>query len=365
MHLSRLSKRVFGWFGRPLRNVHSPEAPLRGPRSHVIILDGTLSTLERGFETHAGVTYRLCAEMGGQVSVFYESGVQWTGFAHAHDVMMGRGINRQIRRAYGYLASRYRPGDKVFLFGYSRGAYAVRSLAGAIDRVGLLKAEHATERNIRTLYRHYENAPDSESAQVFSRKFCHEVLPIEMVGVWDTVKALGLRLPYFWRGSERRHAFHNHHLGRSIRNGFHALALHETREVYTPILWECPEVWPGRVEQVWFRGTHGDVGGQLGGYEAARPLSNISLVWMLDHAADCGLPLPDGWKLRFFTDPQAPSTGTWRAWGKIFLLRKPRVVGEDRSEKLHWSVRAEDVAHLPKGRHWRATGVARSVELAK
>ena len=362
MHLSRLSKSVFGWLGRPLRNVHSPEAPLRGPRSHVIILDGTLSTLERGYETHAGRTYRLCAEMGGQVSVYYESGVQWTGITQMHDVLMGRGINRQIRRAYGYLASRYRPGDKVFFFGYSRGAYAVRSLAGAIDRVGLLKAEHATVRNIRTLYRHYQNAPDSESARAFSRKFCHEVLPIEMVGVWDTVKALGLRLPYFWRGAERRHSFHNHHLGRSIRNGFHALALNETREVYTPVLWECPDVFPGRVEQVWFRGTHGDVGGQLAGYEAARPLANISLVWMLDHAADCGLPLPEGWRLRFFTDVEAPSTGTWRSWAKIFLLRKPRVVGEERSEELHPTVRPEDVAHLPLGQHWQDNRPAQIVE---
>lgn len=365
MRLSRLSKKIAGWFGRPLRNVHSPEAPLRGPRSHVIILDGTLSTLERGFETHAGVTYRLCAELGGQVSVYYESGVQWRGFSHAHDVLMGRGINRQIRRAYGYLASRYRPGDKVYFLGYSRGAYAVRSLAGVIDRVGLLKAEHATVRNIRSVYRHYESAPDSKSAVAFSKAFCHEVLPIEMVGVWDTVKALGLRLPYLWRGSERRHSFHNHHLGRSVRNGFHALALNETREVYTPILWECPEVWPGRVEQVWFRGTHGDVGGQLSGYEAARPLANVSLVWMLDHAAECGLPLPDGWRLRFYSDPDGPSVGTWRAWGKIFLLRKKRVIGEDRSERLHDTVTLDEVASLPKGAYWRKTALEAEAELVR
>ena len=254
---------------------------------------------------------------------------------------MGRGINRQIRRAYGYLASRYRPGDRVFFFGYSRGAYAVRSLAGVIDRVGLLKAEHATERNIRTAYRHYQLTPDSDGARAFQRAFCHDVLPIEMVGVWDTVKALGLRLPFLWKGSELRHSFHNHQLGRSIRNGFHALALNETREVYAPVMWTTPEVWPGRIEQVWFRGAHGDIGGQLGGFEAARPLANISLVWMLDRARDCGLPLPEGWRARFYTDPDAPSVGTWRSWGKIFLMRKHRVVGADKSERLHPSVRAD------------------------
>ena len=343
MNLSRLSKRLLGWLGRPLRTAHSPEAPLRGPRTHVIIRDGTLSSLEQGYETHAGIAYRLCREMGADVSVYYEAGVQWENWHATLDVLMGRGINRQIRRAYGYLASRYRPGDKVMFLGYSRGAYAVRSLAGAIDLVGLLKPEHATERNIRTAYRHYQYAPDSDSARAFARAYCHPVLPIEMVGVWDTVKALGLRLPYFWQRAEAEHSFHNHHLGRSIRNGFHALALHETREVYAPILWSTPQDWPGRVEQVWFRGTHGDIGGQLGGFEAARPLANISLVWMLDRAEECGLPLPAGWRARFYTDRDAPSVGTWRAWGKIFILRKPRVVGQDWTEHLHESVRPDDL----------------------
>lgn len=338
MVLARFGRQLLGWLGRPQRSAHSPERRLRGPRSHVIILDGTLSSLEQGFETNAGVTYRLCSQMGADVSVYYESGVQWQGWRSAPDVMMGRGINRQIRRAYGYLASRYRPGDKVFLLGYSRGAFAVRSLAGVIDMVGLLKVEHATERNIRTAYRHYELTPDSAASRAFSRAFCHDVLPIEMVGVWDTVKALGLRLPFLWKGSEERHGFHNHHLGRSIRNGFHALALDETREVYLPVMWECPDAWPGRVEQVWFRGAHGDIGGQLGGFEAARPLANIPLVWMLERLEECGLPLPEGWRARFYTDRDAPSVGTWRSWGKIFLLRQPRIVGRDRTERLHESV---------------------------
>ncbi|MCB1312086.1 MAG: DUF2235 domain-containing protein [Sedimentitalea sp.] len=341
MNLTRLAKTVFGWLGRPLRSEHSGETPTRGPRAHVIILDGTLSSLEPGYETHAGVTFRLCREMGSRVSVFYEAGVQWESWRTTADVMMGRGINRQIRRAYGFLASRYRPGDRIYLIGYSRGAYAVRSLAGVIDMVGLLRSEHATESNIRTAYRYYEGNGGGPHLAAFRRLFCHAAVPIEMVGVWDTVKALGLRLPVLWRGTEARHAFHNHHLGPSIRNGFHALALDETREVYEPVLWECPPDWTGRVEQVWFRGSHGDVGGQLGGFEAARPLANIPLVWMLERAERCGLPLPEGWRARFHTDPGAPSCGTWRGWGKIFLLRRRRVVGRDRSERLHESVRPE------------------------
>ncbi|WP_299892017.1 DUF2235 domain-containing protein [uncultured Ruegeria sp.] len=343
MVLSRLSRKVLGWLGRPLRSEHSPETRHREPVSHVIILDGTMSTLEPGFETHAGQTLRLSCEMGSKVSVFYESGVQWESWKSSLDVMMGRGINRQIRRAYGYLASRYKPGDRIYFFGYSRGAYGVRSLAGVIDMIGLLKADHATERNIKQAYRHYECNTGSAAAAEFRRRFCHEDVAIEMVGVWDTVKALGLRLPLLWRWAEGRHAFHNHQLGPATRHGYHAMALDETREVYEPVLWTCTPDFQGHVEQVWFRGTHGDVGGQLNGFENARPLSNISLIWMLDKAERHGLPLPEGWRDRFPTSAAAPSVGTWRGWGKIFLLRKHRKMGRDRSEKLHVSVSPDEL----------------------
>lgn len=297
-----------------------------------------MSTLEPGYETNAGLLYRLCTEEGAKVSVYYEAGVQWYSLSGTMDVLMGRGINRQIRRAYGYLASRYKPGDRVFLFGYSRGAYAVRSLAGVIGRIGLLRAECATERNIRTVYRHYEIDPDGHHARAFAAAHCHDEIPIEMIGVWDTVKALGLRLPLVWRWAELQHAFHDHRLGRNVRNGYHALALDENRAVFDPVLWTCPPDHPGRVEQVWFRGAHGDVGGMLDGFEPARPLANLALVWMLDKAAAHDLPLPANWRARFFTDAAAPSVGTWRGWGKIFLLRRRRVVGRDRSERFHESV---------------------------
>lgn len=301
----------------------------------MIILDGTMSSLAPGQETNAGQTYLLLREIGAEVSVYYEAGVQWRSWRQTLDVMMGRGINRQIRRAYGYLASRYRPGDKIILMGYSRGAFAVRSLAGVIDRVGLLRAECATERNIRTAYRHYELTPDTAAAKEFAAAHCYEHTEIEMIGVWDTVKALGARVPVLWRITERRHAFHNQQLSPVVRHGFHALALDETRQVFEPELWRCPDDWDGRVEQVWFRGAHSDVGGQLVGFDAARPLANVSLVWMLERLAICGVDLPEGWRDWFETDPDAPMVGTWRALGKYFLFRAPRVVCADRSESIH------------------------------
>lgn len=335
-----------GLFRRSLHIATGPPRLSRGTITHVVILDGTMSTLDEGCETNAGLSYKLIAEAArsARISLFYEAGVQWRDWSETLDVIEGRGINRQIRRAYGFIASRYRPGDRIILLGYSRGAFAVRSLAGVIDRIGLLQADHATVRMIRQAYRHYESGPDSTAARAFSAAYSHKTAPIDMVGVWDTVKALGFRAPIVWRLSEARHAFHSHALGASIQNGFHALALDETRAAYAPVLWSCPPGRQAHVEQVWFRGSHGDVGGQLMGFAPARPLSNIPLVWMLEKAEACGLDLPKGWRDRYPRDPNAPSAGTFRGWGKWFWARRRRVVGRDPSERLHESVGAAEIS---------------------
>ncbi len=316
----------------------SPPAPgpRRGPVDHVVILDGTMSSLEPGCESNAGHTYRLLCESApnARLSLMYEAGVQFDRWGKSWHVATGAGINAQIRRAYGFVASRYRPGDRIFLFGYSRGAFAVRSLAGVIDQVGLLRRENALPRNIRQVWRHYRDDPRSPAARAFARALCHDSAPVEMVGVWDTVKALGLCWPLVWRLFEPRHRFHNPHLGRTVRHGFHALAMDETREAFAPVLWRTSPEHQGRVVQMWFRGAHGDIGGQLGGFEAARPLANIPLVWMLGRAEACGLRLPGGWRARFPCDPNAPSVGTWRGWGKMFLYRRRRQIGRDPSEAI-------------------------------
>ena len=315
----------------------------RGPVTHVVILDGTLATLSAGAETNAGLTYKLLAEGGRRAdrTLFYETGLQWQDCAGLRAVIMGDGLDRQIERAYGHLASRYRPGDRIFLFGFSRGAFAVRSLAGVIHEVGLPRAEAATERTIRQAFRHYRQPPSAATAARFTRAYCHAEVPIEMVGVWDTVKALGLRLPLLWRLTEPAHAFHTHQLGPNVRHGYHALALDETRAAYAPEMWET-DGHAGRVEQRWFAGGHGDVGGELKGFAAARPRSNLALVWMLGRAEAAGLALPEGWRARFPCDAAAPSCGTWQGWGKLFLIRGRRAVGRDRSEVI-------DPTALPAG----------------
>ncbi|MFW2542161.1 DUF2235 domain-containing protein [Primorskyibacter sp. 2E107] len=334
MHRSRLSDTLLGWLRRRFARGHSSYAPRRGPVDHVIILDGTMSSLTPGEETNAGLTYRLLSE-ARVASVYYEAGVQWSDWRSTHDVVVGRGINRQIQRAYGYLASRYHVGDRIFLMGYSRGAYAVRSLAGVIDQVGLLQARYATVRNVRQAYRLYQYDAGGRAADVFRRRYCHADAPIEMIGVWDTVKALGLRLPLLWRFFRDDHAFHSHALGSSVKRGYQALAADETRMAYAPVLWEKKDDWDGDMEQVWFRGSHGDIGGQVGENDAARGLSNIPLVWMLERLEGCGVELPGGWRERFPTNPDAPSVGTWSGVSKLFLLRHARAIGRDPSEKIH------------------------------
>jgi uncharacterized protein (DUF2235 family) len=309
----------------------------RAPHTHVVLLDGTMSSLKRGCETNIGLIYRLLSEIGptAKLMIYYEPGIQWRGVKRSIEVIAGIGINRQIKRSYLFLARNYRPGDRMFLLGYSRGAFAVRSLAGLIDKLGLLRPAQISEETMARLYHLYECAPDGAEAQAFRAARCHADAPITMVGVFDTVRALGLRWPVLWRLAPRAHAFHNHRLGPGTLNGFHALALDETRDVYAPVLWEVPSEREGDIVQMWFRGSHGDVGGNLDDWHAARPLSNISLVWMLARAEACGIALPPNWRGRYLTDPGAPSIGNMRGWGALFLYRHRRKPGCDASERVH------------------------------
>jgi len=320
----------------------------RKPINHVVIMDGTLSSLQPEFESNAGLTYKLLCRLApsAHMSLFYVEGIQWCNMYSLIDLAAGRGITRQIQKAYGFIAARYRPGDRIFLFGFSRGAYAVRSLAGVIDQIGLLRQEFATQRHVDRVFRHYRNSKPGKAAASFAQLYCHPETPIEMIGVWDTVKSLGIPYPLLWRLAPQPVDFHNAALGPSVRNGFHALALNETRKAFAPVLWHTRPDWNGHLEQAWFRGAHPDVGGQIGGFSKARPLANIPLVWMLEKAESCGLPLPGGWRAEFPTDPTAPAYGTFRGIGKYFLLRQKRRPLQDPSEYIHPSV-AESGGKLP------------------
>ena len=315
-------------------------------RTHVVIIDGTLSRLVEGEETNAGLLYKLLSELLPRTDLLvnYHPGIQGTGFRKWVNIAAGVGINLTICSGYSALSRAYAPGDKILLFGFSRGAFAVRSLAGMIGRIGLLKAEHMTNRRVQRAFRHYENNRNGPKAAAFSRVYCHEDIKIEMVGVWDTVKALGLPYPILTRIAPMATEFHDHRLSPSIVNAFQALALDETRNAYKPILWKFEKDWHGQVQQLWFPGTHSDIGGNIEGFQPARPLSNIPFRWMLENATMCGLPLPDDWRVRFPTDPAAEMIGAYDGLSKLFIFRTPRKACDTPFDDLHISVEERQTA---------------------
>jgi len=317
----------------------------RGPVDHILLLDGTMGSLDPARITSIGLIYHFLRSARPKASVYYGKGLEMEEWRELTDLWFGWGVHAQILRAYGWLAMRYRPGDRIFLIGYSRGGFAARSLAGLIERVGLLRTDAATERNLHLVWRYYEAPELPAVASIFRNRFCHASTPIEMVGAFDTVMGLGWQLPFLWMLSEPRYRFHDHRLSPSVRHGAQALALNETRSVLEPLIWDSTAT-EGQVEQLWFRGCHADIGGQLDGFEAARPLANIPLVWMIEQMEARGIALPEGWRDGFPRDADAPSVGSWRGWGKFFLFRAPRVIGRDPSERLHGTA-------IDAARDWR------------
>lgn len=312
----------------------------RPPLCHVVLMDGTFASLTQGRRSSiARIHAMLSGERGllpAPVRIHYAPGQQWEAWRTLPELTMGATLERSICDAYAWLAREWRPGDPLFFFGYSRGAFAVRSLAGMIGRVGLLTHSHATAENVHHAWQLYRNGADLGVEQL-DQGLCHPFVPIRLIGVFDTVMALGIRLPLLWMLTEPRFRFHDEHLGSHVEHGLQALALDETRAAFQPLVWDSQSV-AGRIEQMWFRGCHPDIGGQLSGLEYARPLANIPLVWMMERAERFGLPLPADWESQFPCDPTAPSVGSWRSWGKAFLARAPRLAGRDASESLHESV---------------------------
>jgi uncharacterized protein (DUF2235 family) len=314
----------------------------RASLTHVIIIDGTMSALRPGIETNAGQAYKLIkGSLTKNTILHYFPGIQLQSdkfLSSCWAIITGNGINLQIMKAYGALASRYQYGDQIILIGYSRGAFAVRSLAGIIDIIGLLRGVHATQRNVVTAFRYYKNGTKSETALVFQKEKCHPTVKITAIGVWDTVKALGLPLPLVSRFFNSKHQFHNDQISKSVGNGFHALALDETRNAYRPVMWTAPVDWQGVLEQRWFRGNHRDIGGQISGWPKSRPLANIPFVWIMQRLEDVGLNLRLGWRDEFPLDVMAPSTANWWREKLFCLSRSKRQIGHNPSELIHGSV---------------------------
>ena len=184
-------------------------------------------------------------------------------------------FSNNVREAYGFIADNYRPGDEIFLFGFSRGAYTARSLAGLIGRVGVLQ-KYEMERFI-DVWEYYteHNPPPGYLDERVPDRHKPQHLNIKCIGVWDTVGALGIPGSRFCAQNYR---FHTVALDPNIHYAFQALAIDERRGNFQPAIWRRNPSAPNQIlEQVWFPGAHSNVGG---GY-ANHGLSDTAFLWML------------------------------------------------------------------------------------
>ncbi|WP_257385082.1 DUF2235 domain-containing protein [Tahibacter caeni] len=321
----------------------------------VLCFDGTWNSLAS--HTNVSNLYaQIADETCGLASQrkFYDEGVGTGQFDRIRGGAFGMGMDRNIRTGYAWLATQFtaqptpvrspapapvaaascatRPatgiqrlangdlpstpqpreglefvtGPDIFLFGFSRGAFTARSLAGLINFLGIprqlgrnRKAASlalADDPQIRDAWELYRTRPkpgarltDTYAKRLDAfRQNCHYPVRIHFVGVWDTVGALGIPRVFdedwLWRFSNR-YEFHDTRLGAGVRNAFHALAIDEHRLPYTPALWTDAAPTTEAVEQRWFPGAHADVGG---GYENCL-LPAPPLKWIADRAAECGL----------------------------------------------------------------------------
>ena len=275
-------------------------------RRVVVCCDGTWNTpdeLREGAAEPTNVAKLALSVMTGDGSeqlLFYEPGVGTTPDDRVLGGAFGYGLSANIRNAYRWLATNYQTGDALYLFGFSRGAYTARSLAGLIRNCGLLRSDNVDQVDPafafyrdRTSHTH----PSSIASQLFRRMYSHDEDEIHCIGVWDTVGALGIpnqmpgwdRLAGVFTDWERLWGFHDTQLSSHVHNAFHALSIDEQRAAFAPTLWTQDAAGSAqqRLEQVWFAGVHSEVGGG----SASPALSDIALMWMIDRAQQCGLVL--------------------------------------------------------------------------
>lgn len=242
-------------------------------------------------DTNVYRLYKALTVSADQVT-FYDDGIGAgiTGLDRVLDGALGLGIFQKIRDGYTKIAHVYEPGDAIFLFGFSRGAYTARSLAGMIATCGLPTGAFSDD-CVAKAFAAYRD-PTNRAAILAGLTACGLAAPtIEMVGVWDTVGSLGI--PAIFGGvDEKNYGFLDTGLHPDIKNGFQCLALDEKRAQFPATLWALPAADGQTIEQVWFSGCHGDVGGgtaMAGGVDAGTRLCDITMGWMVSKAQSVGL----------------------------------------------------------------------------
>ncbi|MCB0178743.1 MAG: DUF2235 domain-containing protein [Anaerolineae bacterium] len=248
----------------------------------VLCCDGSFQNLE-SYPTNvvkmAQATQHV-DEAGVAQVVYYDEGVGASFFLSG---VFGWGLETNVHEAYQFLCMNYAPGDEIYCFGFSRGAYTVRSLVGLIHYTGLLPRRHLQQTG--TAYRLYREARKTpEAVAAFRKQYGAFSVNITLLACWDTVGRLGVPVVIPWlpfdRWANHKYRFHDTTLSPLVENALHAVAIDERHRNFalTPMERQpdCPQQ---RLMQVWFPGDHMSVGG--GSYHRRR-LADASLLWMIE-----------------------------------------------------------------------------------
>lgn len=303
-----------------------------------IFLDGTWNTLNNN--TNVWRLKSLCNPAAPGQLVYYSQGVGTRIGEKVRGGIGGYGLDNEIVDAYTWLVQAYEAGDEIFIFGFSRGAYAARSLSGLIAKCGVLRP--GAPLSIEQLYARYRRrteptirkllgAGPAEPAGIEERWLVAHCVPadVKFMGIWDTVGSVGNPLSSM-RSKVAKYRFLDTHLYLSNTYAFHALALDEHRRAFEATFWTqtadndkvatCPRRRLDQVEQRWFAGAHANVGG---GYPSDI-LAQAPLKWIMDKAAQHGLAFRPG----FSMDPPAPKAeiaDSYAAFGpRLLRLFNPR-----------------------------------------
>jgi len=261
----------------------------------VVCSDGTWNRPEQDLKKdHPTNVLRLARAIapagkdGRPQHVFYD----W-GIGSYYDKVIGgatgKGIQKNVMDGYRYIIQNYSRGDEIWLFGFSRGAYTVRSLCGLINNAGILKKEnaHLVQRAFDLYKRSGEEyKPSGHRSAEFRSEHSHLSREVKFVGVWDTVGALGIPIS-FLGFLDDEDEFYDTKLGHNVRIARHALAIDEKREDFEPSIWESSNTLD--LKQVWFSGAHADVGGSNKPDRDGSRIADYPLRWMLREADQHGL----------------------------------------------------------------------------
>lgn len=280
----------------------------------VVCCDGTWNKLASDCPTNViliAQAVKPIASDGTHQVVFYEEGLGTNWYDKLPGGAFGWGIDTNIKHAYRFLCLNYEPGDEIYLFGFSRGAYTVRSLGGLIHCSGLLsRSSICAADTAYEIYRIRGTEQRQQAAFAFQQKHQSQRVPITLLGCWDTVCALGLPDLVSWLPFDRmvnaRYKFHDCKLSPLIQVALHAVAIDELRHIFDVTLMEQQAASQSQIlRQVWFPGGHGCVGG---GTAQNRGLSDSALQWMMDEVHHVGLKLEfDEARIQYKLGPQPAS----------------------------------------------------------